>query len=76
MGTWQNNDSTSLENCYVPLRHLIVDHTWKDLKCLRIDGLLLCEHDLAAFLIRHSSTLKGIQNNTVGLWQGSIKGLL
>lgn len=76
MGTWQNNDSTSFKNCYVPLRHLIEDHTWKDLKPLRLDCLLLCQNDLAAFLIRHSSTLKDIQIYTLGLWQGTIKGLL
>ncbi|PVH69673.1 hypothetical protein DL98DRAFT_598452 [Cadophora sp. DSE1049] len=75
-GTLQDNDNTSLKDWYVPIRHLLAEHTWRDLKSLRLDGLKLCGNDLRAFLLRHSSTVKELQFCDLGLWQGSIKGLL
>ncbi|KAG4441345.1 hypothetical protein IFR05_003159 [Cadophora sp. M221] len=46
------------------------------LESLRRDGLVLCESDLAELLLRYSSTLKKLHIYNLGLWTGSLKGLL
>lgn len=55
---------------------MLGDHTWKELRSLRLDGLLVCETGLAEFLIRHAPTLRYLDLCNLGLWAGSFEGLL
>ncbi|KAI9052055.1 hypothetical protein LZ554_004308 [Drepanopeziza brunnea f. sp. 'monogermtubi'] len=64
------------KNWYLPLWKLLDSHTWPGLRSLCLDGLLVCETGLIDLLARHASTLRTLNLNTIGLWEGSYRGLL
>ena len=73
-GAWDY--STEPENWYLPLWKLLGSFTFRKLKKLRLDGLLLCETGLTDLLMRHNATLQHLHLHRTGLWEGSFCSLL
>ena len=74
-GTWLYAED-DLAQWYIPLWKMLGDHTWKDLRSLRLDSLMVCETGLNEMLIRHAPTLQCLDLFNLGLWTGSFQGLL
>ncbi|PVH83966.1 hypothetical protein DL98DRAFT_652046 [Cadophora sp. DSE1049] len=64
------------ENWYLPLWKLLGRFTFRQLKRLRLDGLLLCETGLVELLMRHRGILQHLHLHHTGLWEGSFRNLL
>ncbi|KAL2060733.1 hypothetical protein VTL71DRAFT_9374 [Oculimacula yallundae] len=61
---------------YLPLWKLLATYTWRRLKYLCLDGLLVCEVGLIELIERHASTLRHLHLCQVGLWEGSFQSSL
>jgi hypothetical protein len=73
-GDWV--DTEEIEDWYTPLWKVFDDHTWENLRNLRIDGVVVCETGLGDFLERHAWTLKSLELCSIGLWVGGFRSLL
>ncbi|TGO24864.1 hypothetical protein BPAE_0093g00260 [Botrytis paeoniae] len=60
---------------YVPLRKVLGNFTWPSLTRLRVNNMTLCEKDLTAFLLRHTSSLRHLTLSHIYLCRGSFQGL-
>jgi len=67
--------SETVHSWYLPLWKLVGDYVWKDLKVLRLDGLVLCEQGLKQLVEKHP-ILETLELHNIGLWAGTFKGLL
>jgi hypothetical protein len=70
---WKRTETVHL--WYLPLWKLFGDYFWKDLKSLRLDGLVLCELGLKQLVEKHP-TLGTLELHNIGLWAGTFTGLL
>ncbi|KUJ06813.1 uncharacterized protein LY89DRAFT_790197 [Mollisia scopiformis] len=70
---WRGGPDRLTGQWYAPLWKILGNYTWKNLKTLRLDGMVLCETGLIQLFERHSNTLRSVELHNIGLWQGSFQ---
>lgn len=64
------------EAWYAPLWKIFGAHKWQYLTKLRLDGMVFCQEGLSSLFYRHSRTLRVLELDSIGLWNGSFHDLL
>jgi len=70
---WFNNGRP--QDLYLPLWKLFGNHSWPNLKKLRLQGLVVCEAGLLELCSRHKRTLQALDLHNIALWRGSFISL-